>query len=82
MYFSYNPHCTHLPTQPNTPTDIPSNHHIATRFRKTFGYVQGVAFGVGFDVLCKRFNHSSPAITMRYLGIQDKEVNGILMNDI
>ena len=50
--------------------------------RKTFGYVQRVDFGVGFDVLCKRFNHSSPAITMRYLGIQDKEVNGILMNDI
>jgi len=50
--------------------------------RKTFGYIQRTEFGVGFDVLCKRFNHSSPAITMRYLGIEDKEVNGILMNDI
>lgn len=50
--------------------------------RKTFGFVQRVDFGVGFDVLCKRFNHSNPSITMRYLGIQDKEVNGILMNDI
>ena len=50
--------------------------------RKTFGYIQRTEFGVGFDVLCKRFNHSSPAITMRYLGISDKEVNFILLNEI
>ncbi len=50
--------------------------------RKTFGYIQRIKFGVGFEVLCKRFNHSSPAVTMRYLGIEDKEVNGILMNEI
>ncbi len=50
--------------------------------RKTFGYVQRVHYGIGFELLCKRFNHSSPAVTMRYLGIEDKEVNGILMNDI
>jgi integrase len=50
--------------------------------RKTFGYVQRVHFGIGFELLCKRFNHSSPVVTMRYLGIEDKEVNGILMNDI
>ncbi|MFN2344045.1 MAG: site-specific integrase, partial [Desulfonatronovibrio sp.] len=50
--------------------------------RKTFGYIQRIKYGVGFEVLCKRFNHSSPAVTMRYLGIEDKEVNGILMNEI
>jgi integrase len=50
--------------------------------RKTFGYIQRTKFGVGFEILCKRFGHSNPSITMRYLGIQDKEVNGILMNDI
>ena len=50
--------------------------------RKTFGYIQRVKYGVGFEVLCKRFNHSSPAVTMRYLGIDDKEVNGVLMNEI
>ncbi len=50
--------------------------------RKTFGYIQRVKYGVGFELLCKRFNHSSPAVTMRYLGIEDKEVNGILMNEI
>jgi len=37
---------------------------------------------VGFEILCKRFNHSSPAITMRYLGIEDKEVQNILMNEV
>lgn len=50
--------------------------------RKTFGYIQRTEFGVGFDILCKRFAHSSPAITMRYLGIEDKEINGILLNEI
>ncbi len=50
--------------------------------RKTFGYIQRIKYGVGFEVLCKRFNHSSPTVTMRYLGIEDKEVNGILMNEI
>jgi integrase len=50
--------------------------------RKTFGYIQRKEFGVGFEVLCKRFNHSNPSVTMRYLGIQDREVNGILLNEI
>ena len=50
--------------------------------RKTFGYIQRTKYGVSFEVLCKRFGHSSPAITMRYLGIDDKEVKGILLNEI
>lgn len=50
--------------------------------RKTFGFIQRTQFGVGFEILCKRYNHSSPSITMHYLGIQDKEVHGILMNEI
>ncbi len=50
--------------------------------RKTFGYIQRVQYGVGFELLCRRFNHSNPAVTMRYLGIEDKEVNNILMNEI
>jgi len=54
----------------------------AHTLRKTFGYLQRTQYSVGFEVLAKRFNHSSPAITMRYLGIQDKEVNGILSNEI
>lgn len=54
----------------------------AYTLRKTFGYVQRVHFGVGFEVLCKRFNHASPAVTMRYLGISDTEVVSILKNSI
>lgn len=50
--------------------------------RKTWGYIQRTKFGVSFEIICKRFGHSSPAITMRYLGIEDKEVNGILLNEI
>lgn len=50
--------------------------------RKTFGYVQRTKFGVSFEVLCRRFNHSSPSTTMRYLGIQNKEITNILMNEI
>ena len=54
----------------------------AHTLRKTFGYVQRTEYDVGFEVLAKRFNHSSPAITMRYLGIQNKEVKSILNNEI
>jgi integrase len=54
----------------------------AHSLRKTWGYIQRTKFGVGFEIICKRFNHSSPAITMRYLGIQDKEVDDALMNEI
>ena len=54
----------------------------AHTLRKTFGYIQRIQYGVGFEVLAKRFNHSNPRITMRYLGITDAEVNGILLNEI
>jgi integrase len=50
--------------------------------RKTFGYIQRTKYGVSSEILCRRFGHSSPSITMRYLGIDDKEVNGILLNEI
>ena len=50
--------------------------------RKTWGYRQRIEFGTGFEIICKGYNHSNPAITMRYLGIEDKEVHGVLMNEI
>jgi integrase len=58
------------------------DNYSAHSLRKTWGYVQRTVYGVGFEILCKRFNHSSPAITMRYLGIEDKEVQNILMNEV
>jgi integrase len=54
----------------------------AHTLRKTWGYIQRTVHGVGFEIICKRYGHSSPSITMRYLGIQDREVHGVLMNDI
>lgn len=54
----------------------------AHTLRKTFGYIQRTKFGIGFEVLAKRFNHSSPAMTMRYLGIESREVEQILLNEI
>lgn len=57
-------------------------NHGAHTLRKTFGYIQRTRYGVGFEILAKRFNHSNPAITMRYLGIEDREVSGVLMNEI
>jgi len=49
---------------------------------QTFGYHQRVNHGVGFEILCKRYNQSSPSITMGYLGIESKEVYDVLMNEI
>ena len=54
----------------------------AHTLRKTWGYIQRVEFGTSFEIICKRFLHSSPTVTMRYLGIQDKEVDEILLHEI
>jgi integrase len=48
--------------------------------RKSFGYHQRIYHGAGFEILCKRYNHSSPVVTMRYLGIESKEITEMLMN--
>lgn len=54
----------------------------AHTLRKTWGYIQRVEYGVSFEVICKRFLHCNPATTMRYIGVQDSEVNEILLNEI
>ena len=59
-----------------------NGNYGAHTLRKTWGYIQRTVHGVGFEIICKRYNHSSPAVTMRYLGIQDKEVHSTLMNEI
>ena len=59
-----------------------SGNYGAHTLRKTFGYIQRTEFGVGFEILAKRFNHTSPAVTMRYLGLTSDEVNEVLMNEI
>jgi len=54
----------------------------AHTLRKTWGYVQRVHFKVPFEIITKRYNHSAPTVTMRYLGIQEKEVYATLMHNI
>lgn len=54
----------------------------AHSLRKTWTYQQRKTFGVSWEVLAKRLNHSSPSITRRYLGIAAEEVTEILMNSI
>lgn len=61
--------------------NLPGNYG-AHSLRKTFGYIQRTHYGVGFEVLCKRFNHTNPTVTMRYLGISDSEVIEILQNEV
>ena len=65
-----------------TGTINPTGNYGAHTLRKTFGYIQRTKYGVGFEVLARRFNHSSPSITMRYLGLTSDEVNEALMNEI
>jgi hypothetical protein len=52
--------------------------------RKIRGYIQRTKYGMGFEIVCKWFNHYSPAVTMRYLGIEDKEIHSYstLINNI
>lgn len=54
----------------------------AHSLRKTWTFHQRKTFGVSWEVLAKRLNHSSPSITRRYLGIAAEEVTEILMNSI
>jgi integrase len=54
----------------------------AHTLRKTWGFIQRTLYGVGFEIICRRCNHSNPSITMRYLGIEDREVKDILMNEV
>ena len=48
--------------------------------RKTWGYHQRINFGTGIEIIMERFNHSTPAVTKRYLGIENKEVVAVLHN--
>ena len=50
--------------------------------RKTFGFLQRTVFKADFALLCEKFNHSSPSITKRYLGIQESEIRDMLLHQI
>lgn len=49
--------------------------HLGTHsMRKTRGYAMWDA-GVSLEVICKVLNHSSPAVTMRYIGLEQADIN-------
>jgi len=54
----------------------------AHTLRKTWCYFQRKQYGVSWEVIAKRLNHSSPSVTRRYLGIQDEEVEQVLLNAV
>lgn len=47
--------------------------------RKTFGY-WAYQQGIDITLLMKIFNHSSPSITLRYIGITQEEINKVYVN--
>lgn len=47
--------------------------------RKTFGY-HAFKSGVGIERLQTIFNHSSPAITLRYIGITQDDIDGVYLS--
>jgi integrase len=50
--------------------------------RRSFGAIQRLEHGVSVEVLAKCYGHSSPAVTMRYIGLCQDEVNTVFMRDI
>ena len=54
----------------------------AHTMRKTWAYQQRKQFGTPWEVIAKRLNHSNPAVTRRYIGVQAEEVEEVLMNQI
>ena len=61
--------------------NLPGNYGSHS-LRKTFGYHQRVSFKVDIPTLMICFNHSSQRQTLTYLGIDDKEVTSVFMNNI
>lgn len=46
-----------------------NGNYGANSLRKTWGYHQAVRFSVDIRILCRRFNHKTPDVTLKYLGL-------------
>jgi integrase len=75
------PSCNRLIKQWTSAINL-KGRYGAHSLRKTWGYIQRVEFNTSWGIICKRFMHSHPAVTMRYLGITDKEVDDVLLHEI
>lgn len=50
--------------------------------RRSFGAIQRLEHGVSVEVLSQCYGHSSPAVTMRYIGLCQDEVNAVFLREI
>ena len=50
--------------------------------KKTFGFIQVQVFGIPVYLLCKMFGHSSESITLKYIGLQEKDMKEAYQNCI
>ena len=57
-------------------------HFAAHTLRKTFGYHSRVTFGMPLEVICAAYGHKDQATTLAYLGIQEREVRELFMNEL
>ena len=64
----------------NAAREIGITEKIGTHtLRKTFGY-HAYKSGVSIEVIQKLFNHSTPSITLRYIGITQDDLDGVYLN--
>ena len=61
---------------------LTKENYGAHTLRKTFCYIQRTKYGVAWETLSARLNHSSPSTTRAYLGVQKEEVTEILKHEI
>jgi len=54
----------------------------AHTLRKTWCYMQRTSYGLSWEAISHRLNHSSPSITRLYLGVKEEEVEKALLNCI
>jgi integrase len=59
---------------------LDAERYGAHTLRKTWAYFMRTQFKVDWMLICNRLNHSSPAITQRYLGITSGEIATLLQN--
>lgn len=64
----------------NAARDIGITEKIGTHtLRKTFGY-HAYRSGASIEIIQKLFNHSSPSITLRYIGITQDDLDDVYLN--
>jgi site-specific recombinase XerD len=64
----------------NAAREIGITEKIGTHtLRKTFGY-HAYKSGVSIEVIQKLFNHSTPSITLRYIGITQDDLDVVYLN--